>query len=212
MKIIISLLSLGFVIIIACLVYLLNSGVSIRTAPIIKPSIVSQDFINVPQGLFLRLFPDIQQSHYILWSVSQNSAEVQKTLSVMRERTEKELHAPVQFIYDGANATAQEVQACARPCWILFAEDQAHELQPNSWIESHVKPLGRPYFTLSWIPFQREVKVPEGCVKEKRLDLECLKVISVQEVRRKMKDDSVRYFFMRKYMDRDYFLFVEKKD
>lgn len=209
MKTIISLLSLGFVIIIACLVYLLNSGVSIRTAPIIKPSVVSPDFTNVPQGLFLRLFPDIQQSHYILWSVSQNSAEVQQTLSIIKERAEKELHLPVRFIYDGPNATLEQVQACARPCWILFPEDQANELKNNDWINTRLKPLERPYFTISWIGFHRNVTVPESCVQEKRLDLECLKVVSIQEVQRKMKEENARYFFMRKYLDRDYFLFLE---
>ncbi|KYG63852.1 hypothetical protein AZI86_13620 [Bdellovibrio bacteriovorus] len=209
MKTIISLLSLGFVIIIVCLVYLLRSGVSIRTAPIIKPSIVSPDFTNVPQGLFLRLFPDIQQSHYILWSVSQNSAEVQQTLSIMKERAEKELRQPVQFIYNGPKATLEEVKACARPCWILFPEDQANELKSNDWINTRLKPLDRPYFTISWIAFHRDITVPEPCIKEKRLDLECLKVVSIQEVRRKMKEESARYFFMRKYMDSDYFLFLE---
>jgi hypothetical protein len=209
MKTITGILSLGFLIIIACLVYLLKSGVSIRTAPIIKPSPVSQDFVNVPQGIFLRLFPDIQQSHYILWSVSQNSAEVQKTLSVMKERAEHDLGLPVNFIYDGPKATAAEVKACARPCWILFPEDQANELKPNAWIDANIKPLGREYFTLSWSGFRRDVVVPDSCVKEKRLDLECLKVLSIHEVSRKMKERDQRYFFMRKYLDRDYFLFVE---
>lgn len=209
MKTLIALLSLGFLIIIACLVYLLNSGVSIRTAPIIKPSVISQDFVNVPHGVFLRLFPDIQQSHYILWGVSQNSAEVQKMLSVIKERAEKELGVPVQFIYDGLRATPEEVKNCARPCWILFAQDQVHELHRNEWIENTLRPLNRPYFTLSWVDYQRDVMVPELCVREKRLDLECLKMVSIKEVRRKMKEPQSRYFFMRKYLDRDYFLFVE---
>jgi hypothetical protein len=211
MKSIFSILGIGFLIIIACLVYLFKSGVSIRSQPIIKPSVVSQDFVNVPQGAFLRLFPDIQQSHYILWSVSQNSGEVQKTLSVMKERTEQDLHQTVQFIYDGNKATAEEVKNCARPCWILFPPDEANELKPNAWIDTHLAPLNRAYVTLSWIDFKRDVSVPDSCIKEKRLDLECLKVLSVHEVERKMKERDQRYFFMRKYLDRDYFLFVETK-
>lgn len=209
MKTIFSLLGLGFVIVMACMIYLLRSGVSIRTAPIIKPSPVGEDFSNVGQGSFLRLFPDLQKSHYIVWGVSQNSGEVQMTLAIMRERTLAELKTPVNMIYEGLKATRADLEKCARPCWILMPEEGAHELARNNWIEDNLKPLNEEYATITWINFDRHVEVPKACIEEKRLDIECLKLVSVNEVARKMKEDNGRNFFMRKYMDRDYFLFVE---
>lgn len=207
MKIISWILGLGFLIITACILYVIKSGVSIRTAPMIKPAAVSADFTNVPQSLFLRLFPDLQQSHYILWGVSQNSSEVQKTLSILKDRYELEFKKPVHFIYDGLAATLSDVEKCPHPCWILFPEEQAHELNANSWQQKNLHPLQRTYFTLTWISYERNLQVQEHCVAEQRLDLECLKQVSVNEVRRKMPEP--RSFFMRKYMDRDYFLLVE---
>lgn len=209
MKILGGLLAVAFTIVVACMIFLQQSGVSLRTAPIIKPSAINADFTNIAQGTFLRLFPDIQQSHYILWGVSQNSGEVQKTLSLLKEKTEQELKSPVHFIYDGPHATPEEIRLCPRPCWILMPPDQAHELTASPWIHSHLKPLDRAYFSITWIPFDRDVEVPDFCQEEKRLDLECLKWVSVREVQRKLKETSSRYFFMRKYLDHDYFLFVE---
>lgn len=209
MKTITTILTFGFLIITACIIYIIKSGVSIRTAPIIKPSIISQNFENVPQGLFLRLFPDIQQAHYIIWGVSQNSNEVQKTLAIMKERYEHELKTPVQFIYNSINLSKEDIEKCKKPCWIYLPEDAANELKPNIWIQQNIRSLGREYFTLTWIPFNRNPEIPDYCLKEKRLDLECLKVISIKEVKQKMPENQKRYFFVRKYMDRDYFLFIE---
>lgn len=209
MKVIITILALCFTLITASIAYLLHSGVSIRTAPIIKPSIITSDFHNVPQGLFVRLFPDFQQADYILWGVSQNSREVQTTLSMVKSQYEREFTTPVNFIYDGTTASTKDIESCPRPCWILFPESSAHELSPNTWINEKLRPLNKTYFTINWIPFKKGVRVPEYCTKEKRLDLECLKVVSVNEVTSKMKAPDQRYFFVRKYLDSDYFIFIE---
>lgn len=209
MKIIGTILTIGFIVITTCIVYILKTGISVRTEPIIKPSIISPNFENVPQGLFLRLFPDIQQAHYVLWGVSQNSPEVQKTFAIMKKHYEKEFKIPVHFIYDGSASNAEEIEKCPKPCWIYLPENAAHALKPNSWIQKNIKPLGREYFTLTWVSFSRDTMAPDYCLKEKKLDFECLKSVSIQEVERKMTDPKKRYFFARKYMDRDYFLFVE---
>ncbi|MGZ3772325.1 MAG: hypothetical protein ACXVCY_00530 [Pseudobdellovibrionaceae bacterium] len=210
MKIIVSILTVSFIFITVCIAYLVKSGISIRTAPIIKPSIISNDFENVPQGLFVRLFPDLQQADYILWGISQNSVEVQKTLTALKNQYEKEFKTPVRFIFDGLKASAQDIEKCSKPCWIYLPEDSAHELKPNTWIQKNIKPSNRNYFTISWVSFTRTIETPEYCLKEKRLDLECLKAISVQEFARKKMSPRDKYFFVKKYLDTDYFLFVEQ--
>lgn len=209
MKTITTVLTIGFAIITASIIYLIKSGISIRTAPIIKPSIISDDFKNVPNGLFTRLFPDIQQAHYILWGIPKNSTEVQKTLDTLKQRCEKEFKASVNIIDDGLTASAIELEKCQKPCWVYLPEEKAHALAPNLFIEEKIKPSKKTYFSISWVPFSREVTVPDSCIREKRLDYECLKVISINEVLRKMPEPKARYFFVRKYLDNDFFLFIE---
>lgn len=210
MKTITSLLAVCFLLITGSIIYIIRSGVSIRTAPIIKPSVISRDFRNVPQGLFLRLFPDFQQADYVLWGGSQNSGEVQTTLALAKEHYEREFKRPVNFIYEGEKAHLEAVANCPKPCWILLPENKAHELTPNAWVQTNLLPLHKTYFTLTWVNFKKNISVPAECTQEKRLDLPCLISVSVREVGRKMPDPQQRYFFMRKYLDSDYFLFVEE--
>lgn len=209
MKIITSILTVALIIITAGVLYIVKSGVSIRTAPIIKPSIITSDFNNVPEGLFLRLFPDFQQSHYILFGIPQNSSEVQQTLSILKQLYEKEFKMPVNFIFDGLNASAEEIKNCAKPCWIYLPENGAHGLKTNEWLNKSIIPLNKIFISITWIYFSRTVSVPESCLTEKRLDFECLKAVSIKEIERKLKEENKRYFFVRKYLDTDYFLFVE---
>lgn len=210
MKIISSLIATAFLVICVCMFLIFKNGVSIRTAPIIKPSPVGADLSNISQGIFLRLFPDLQQSRYVIWNISQNSEEVQKTLSLLKSRIENEMHLKITYIFDGSKATAQEIESCTQPCWIFFQEDAVNELSKNDWLESKIAPQTGGYFIISWVPFVRNLEVSQTCIEEKRLDLECLKHVSVHEVKKYMKDSTQRYFFMRKYLDHDYFLFVEK--
>lgn len=209
MKTITALIGFAFLLITACILYLVKEGVSLRSAPIIKPSVISQDFHNVPDGIFIRLFPDLQKSHFLVWGVSQNNQEVQKTLSIMKELYEKEFRTDVHFIYQGEDITPSDLQKCPKPCWILVPENKGSALGPRSWLLDQVLALDPDFISISWVPFQRDVQVPESCVQEKRLDLDCLKVLSVQEVAKKFKEKNQRYFLMRKYMDHDYFLFIE---
>lgn len=210
MKVITSIITIAVIIITVGVLYIIKSGVSIRTAPIIKPSVISANFNNVPEGLFLRLFPDFQQSHYVLFGIPQNSSEVQQTLLILKHRYEQEFKSQVHFIFDGLNASADEIRNCLKPCWIYLPENSAHGLATNEWLNQKIIPLNKIFFSLTWVYFSRTASVPEHCLSEKRLDFDCLKTVSVNEVIRKMKDSQSRYFFVRKYLDNDYFLFVEK--
>lgn len=210
MKAIFSILAICFVLITATIVYVIRSGVSIRTAPIIKPSVISPDFRNVPQGIFLRLFPDFQQADFVLWGIPEDSAEAQNTLSQLQKKIETEMGISISILRKGPTTTQQDIKNCHHPCWVFLPEDSAHELTTNTWINENLRPSGSTYFTITWVQFNRTSTVPENCRTEKRLDLDCLKRVSVLEVSRKIKAPDRRYFFMRKYLDRDYFLFIEE--
>lgn len=210
MKIIVSLIGLCFTIITATIVYLILNGVSIRTAPIIKPSSIIPSFKNVPHGLFLRLFPDFQQADYVLWGAPLNSPEFETMLKHLKEYYQNEFKQIARIIPAGENASLAEVAACSKPCWIFFTTQPAHELSPNSWIQKNLLPLKKSYFSITWMPFHRNFELPEYCNDEKRLDQDCLKALSIDQVKKDFKSKNERYFFARKYMDRDYFLFIEE--
>ncbi|MGZ3769053.1 MAG: hypothetical protein ACXVCP_00125 [Bdellovibrio sp.] len=215
MKIINTVLVISLALITAALIYIIKAGVSIRTAPIIKPSPVGLNLENIPKGVFLRLFPDFQQAYYTIWGLPKGNPEPKKVLDTLKAFYEKDFKTKVHIlesenITDNSSASAAEtLKNCPQPCWIVQSEKNANELIQNSWIEKNIKVQGKEYFTLTWINFSRNPDVPDHCLKEKRLDLECLKVISIVEVQKNMRDPKERYFFVRKYMDRDYFLFVE---
>ena len=178
-----------------------------RAAPYIKPTTIDAEFHIVPEHLFLRLFPDLQNSRYVLWGVSMESPEVQKTVSGIQQYYEKEMKHPVHML-SADKATALDVANCKRPCWIFFAEDQAHELEANAFVDEKIRPITNDYISITWINFTKPEEVPQECIEQKRLDLHCMKWVSLRDAQKRFKDEGQRYFFLRKYLDHDYFLFV----
>ncbi len=213
MKTIVAILSVCFVLITACIMYLVRSGVVIRAQPYIRPTVVSTDFKNVPDQVFRRLFPDFQSIDYVVWGLDFNQAEDQQLLSTVKELYEKQFGRPVQLLMGVDKADRTAVQSCTRPCWIVVNPDEAHSLQPNAFIESSILPLQAPYFTLSRMSFdQAKEETPAECVPEKRLDAECLKWVSLVEEKKKIgRLGDQRYFLLRKYLDQDYFLLIQNK-
>lgn len=211
MKTIVGLLSVCFVLITVCIIYLVRSGVVIRSAPYIRPTIVAVDFKNVPENVFLRLFPDLQASDYLIWGLDFTQREAQQTLSGVKELYETQFKAPVQMIMGLEQATTEALTNCAKPCWIVLGPDQAHSLKANQFIENKILPLQKEYFTITWLSFPGGKKdVPPECISEKRLDVECLKWVSIADEKKKLKQADQRYFFLRKYLDHDYFLLVQE--
>lgn len=211
MKKISIILGIAFVIIIFCMLYLVRTGVSLRTEPLIKPTEISHDHRNIAEHLMLRLFPELQGNHYILWGVLPETQESQRVLSFALEEYQKMFKVPVHVIRDGVNATDEELRACQKPCWVLFPTEQANELTPNELIEKKFHALNLPYITLTWVSFDNTEKVTDECEAQQRLHLDCLIPVSIREVQKKIKDPRKLHFFLRKYNDRDYFLFVQKE-
>lgn len=210
MKIIGSILVFCCIVITICIFFLVKSGVSLHPAPYIKPAIIAADGHNIPMGIFMRLFPDLQKSHYVLWGFSMKNSEEQKTFDSVKDRYEAESKMTVSVISNPEAVSEQVVKDCAQPCWIVFPEEKANELAPNAWILQNITPLNAEYVTITWVDFKRGMDVPENCQHMKYLDFTCIKAVAVNAVDRKIKDKDQRYFFMQKYQDRDHFLFVEK--
>lgn len=105
--------------------------------------------------------------------------------------------------------TSEIFNLCKSPCWIVMPPEKAHQLRANSFIEKYILPTQKPYRTMTWFDFHRGGLVPDACVQEKRLSFDCLKIVSTHEVEKKMKQPEARYFYLRKYLDQDYFLGVQ---
>lgn len=210
MKKIQILFGLSFAIISACMVYLVWSGVSLRSSSLIRPSIMSADRHNVAKGLVTRLFPELQTAHYILWGVLPETEESQKVLSFFAEEYEATFKLPIHILRNAESATEEELKNCQKPCLLFMPQEKAHELDQNEFIEKRIKPLKKDYFNITWVPFLNNETVPGVCENKKRLTLECLIPLSIRDVKKKIKDPQKLYFFLRKYNDRDYFLFIQQ--
>ncbi len=213
MKKVMAALALSLLIISACIFYLLRTGISLRPAPLIMPSVMSEDQSHVASAIVHRLFQEFQDSHYVLWGVLPETEDSVRILNLAVQEYEKTFHLSVNFIRDAETASEEYLRACKKPCWLLISNKKANQLdlkpEAGSFIESHLRPLNLPFFTLTFIPFQKNTVVTDECNNQKRLSLDCLVSVSVREAIRKMKDPSKRYFFMNKYNEIDYFLFLQ---
>ncbi len=209
MKTIVAVLSVAFLIITACMLYLVKTGISLRAQPLIRPSIVSPDQHNVAHAVILRLFPQLKTSHSVVWGVKPETPEIERVLEMMAAEFEKAFGQKVNVIKNGETASAVQLRACQKPCWIFVSADQAHHLGNQTFLTEKIQPLQRPYLTITWIPFTFGAEVPEKCETEKRLDFVCLKALSVHEAAAKIKTLD-RYFFMKIYNEIDVFLFMQE--
>ncbi|MEK2689684.1 hypothetical protein [Bdellovibrio sp. GT3] len=211
MKKIFAILGLVFVIITVCMIYLVRKGVSLRSEPLIKPTVISADHRNIASHTVLRLFPDLQTTHYVLWGVLPEANDTQLLMTYFLEEYYKQFQTPAHVIQDGTKATAEEIAKCEKPCWIKLPHNLANTLTSNEFISGMIEPTQKPYITITVMPFNGDEEVSDFCNQEQRLTLECVTPVTVREIHRKMKDPTQLYFFLRKYNERDLFLFVQKE-
>lgn len=192
------------------MVNLTRGGVSIRSAPIIGASPQGQEYKNIASSVLNRLFPDFQMSNYVVIGSPLNLKMGPQIINDMRMLYEEQFKKVVTLISDDGTLTEDAIKKCSQPCWILTSEDQANELTIENKIPQILnKTEGVKHFSITLIPFEKIPEPSQDCIAEKRLDLKCLIDLSLHEVRKKFKDPAESYFFMRKYQDDDYFLFIQ---
>lgn len=201
MKFVIIGFAAAFILIAGGMFHLINQGVSIRTAPQIKPTLFTSD--NLPkqlaENLYLRLFPELQNTDY--WWVGIEDTQISLLdpfFALLRDR----MVQPITLL---KNANEEAIQNCNKPCWIFLDPGAASELSGNRYLRNS---QFQKSTTLTFLEFQRDLRPRAKCLEQKRLSLDCLTEISVNEVRKKIKEPG-QYFFMRKYLDRDYFFLQE---
>lgn len=212
MKIFFTLFGLFCVMASVIMIKLTRDGVSIRSAPIISPSPQGAEYKNVAVSVVNRLFPDFQTAKYVLIGFPADLKAANQIVNDLKLDYEKNFRQIVTMLSDDGKLSAEQLTNCQRPCWILTSETRANELAPENDIPPKLTQITQnKHFHVTLIPFQNIPENSEACIAEKRLSLACLIPLSIHEVRKKFKDPNEMYFFMRKYQDRDYFLFIQTK-
>jgi len=209
-KIFLAIFAIFCVIASVIMIKLTRGGVSIRSAPIIAPSPQGDQFKNIASSIVNRLFPDFQMSSYLVIGRPADLTMAPQIINDLKVGFESQFQKTVTFLLDDGNLSAETIGKCPQPCWILTSEKEANELSEPKKIPQILNQMeGVRHFHLTFIPFSTVPDPSDECVAEKRLSLDCLIPLSIHEVRKKFKDPETSYFFMRKYQDRDYFLFIQ---
>lgn len=211
----------AMVLIAAVMMFLVMKGVGLRAAPLIRPSLMDADLQIVASSTVSRLYPELQKTPLIVLGVLPLNERRQLLLKQLTEAFKKTFQKePGQLDLStapaGGESITDQLAACPRPCWILGPLMEANELagttssnQGLMEVRAALQNSGEVYFNLSAIDFDRVVETPVDCLDEKRLSYRCLAPLVVHDSLRKMKDAVAKYFFLRKYNERDYFLFLE---
>lgn len=190
MKKLIIAFSLVSLLITALLVVIIKRGVIVRPQPLIKPTLIQNDFEPVARHVALRMFPEFQSNDYIFWNLDLNNIEAQLFQKRIIEEYTKLFQKSVHVLQPD-----QSLDHCGQPCWI-FSKIDIQSL-PSRSIE------------FNWINYDKIESIPDQCMNKKILDFECIKYVSLKSVERKIKNKNDRYFFLHKYMDQAFYLFVK---
>lgn len=210
MKIFFTIFGIFCVVASVIMIKLARDGTSIRSAPIISPSPQGVELKNVAASVVNRLFPDFQTSTHVLIGYPADLKAGPQIVNDLKMHFEKQFKQSVTMILDDGKLTTERLSQCPIPCWILTSETNANELSEDVKIPKLLDQAEiAKHFHLTLIPYQGVPEPSENCIAEQRLSLTCLIPLSIHEVRKKFKDPKIDYFFMRKYQDRDYFLFLQ---
>lgn len=201
----------ALVVISACIVFLIHDGISLRAAPLIKPSIMDSDHGNIADSIITRLFQELQNSHYVVWGVLPETKQSEQILAQTAQSYQRIFGHSVHFLRDAEKANADDIRACSKPCWLTVTIERASQLEKNLFMEQRIMNLDRIFFSLTIVAFQPDQVVSDECNNQKRLTLKCLTQVSVRAAKRKMKNLEKEYFFMNKYNEKDYFLFIQQR-
>lgn len=186
----------------AVMISLLNSGISLRVATLIKPS----DFVStkqVAQAVVVRLFPDLQSKKWMIYEMSPASP---MDTELFQNISQEIKNTPV-----GDYELKTSLDDCGKHCAFVIHNSEHKEM----YTQKFFAPLDSPqsiepeHFRLVVQHFDRTESFIEECETMQRLDEKCIRSLSIRDARRKMKDVTKKYFFLKKYNHNDFFLFLE---
>ncbi len=209
MKIIISAFIICFLLIGGVIFNLVSKGIALRSTGVIKPTLLGTDHYLVAHSLALRLFPEFQTMKTVVWMPEQGSEilvdaiTLQTALELKKEKTN--VFPEIISVSPTENEPLPQLTISENyRWWILPAARQ--ELLTSFKIT-----FSNQNFIIIFVEsFKRNEAFPAQCEEIKILNHECLRATAVREVSKKLKSNSP-YFFMRRYQDNEFYLFIEKK-
>lgn len=197
MKTVYSLLAAALVISSAVMFTLVKKGAALRPMGVIAPAEVGASSELIGKSIGLRLFPEFQTTKNVIWyldiSDEPYASIPESTLLNYQSNLKPKL----------VDHRKDPEASCTESCWYIQSPNTplTEALQQKLKTESHIE-IYVQYF-------KRDEEVSELCENEKILEVQCVRPVSVREVRKKFKTP-VAHFFMRRYLESQFYLFVEK--
>lgn len=199
MKIVFAILGAAILISSGVMVFLVKKGAALRPAGVIAPSEIGTKADLIGQSVGLRLFPEFQMAKNVIWYLDVDEEPYvsipESTLANYQTNYKPELH--------DLQKDSQASCATEKSCWYI----QLVNVPLSDALLQKVKT--EPSIEIFIQYFERDEEVPEVCENEKTLEFKCVRPVSVREVRKKLKTPAP-YFFMRRYLDSQFYLFIEK--
>lgn len=197
MKTVLAILGAAILVSSGVMVYLVKKGAALRPAGVIAPSEIGTKSDLIAQAVGLRLFPDFQTAKNVVWYLDIADEPFvnipESTLANYQTNFKPELF----------DLRKNPQASCVENCWYIQAANTA---LPET-IQQKIKT--EPTLEIFVEYFNRDEQVPEVCENEKTLEEKCVRPVSVREIRKKLKNPAP-YFFMRRYLDSQFYLFIEK--
>lgn len=201
MKWVLSGLGAFCLVVVAVLLVLTKQGVMIRPQPLIKPTLLQADFVPAGEHVFLRLFPDLRDVRIILLRWAPDTADQQFFLADFKKNFEFQLKRELRIQFKAPNP--QDLRSCESACLFVLPEINVESELQKSLNESQAKWISIRMFEFDEIP-----ESPDHCLKERKLTEDCLFYVVLNLVRKKVAAMEGKLFFLYKYLDQDFYLFV----
>lgn len=188
-----------FLIISLAMVAILKRGVTLKLQPLIKPTKLEVNLEPMARHLFLRMFPDFQQAEYVVWNFESETKETELFYSQVSSRFESEMKK-INFL----DPNSSLLEECAAPCWVT-----ATSASQLTELKKQLEGTDKKWIVIHWKTYHAVEDVSEVCLNQKVLSEDCIRPVAVNDVKKRLEDPNVRYFFLKKYLDRDFYLFVK---
>ncbi len=191
MKTISIIMGAAFLIVTAVLVSLVIKGGALKPAGAIKPTEIGADPSIIGKQLDLRLFPDFDAAKFVVWRVeSEALVNIPKTALQHYRGHQKPTLLDLRSGGD---------DRCEENCWYI--------LNLNSPLPDKTKDQRTAEVFVQH--FDRNEPVPVTCETQKILTVDCMRPVSVREVRRKIRSKAP-HFFMQRYQAAQFYLYIER--
>lgn len=198
MKTISIVLGLAFLIISGVMISLVRGGGALKPAGVIKVAEIGTDPTFISKQIAVRLYPDFDAAKVVIWWVAAGAeelAEIPRTVLLnYRSPTKPTLH----------DLRSENADNCVENCW--YIQNLGAGLPEAILQNTKSTPTAEVFIQY----FDRDEKVSEACEAEKVLTVNCMRPVSVREVRRKIKTPAP-HFFMQRYLKSQFYLYIEKE-